>query len=190
VDFDRQVWISNHCKVKWRIHGIIAWKTVISTLLFIHSFISTQQVMFLKELKCNLQSGEFVVLCSFAENYSFVLQDEVQGFHLNNPQSTTICNLFQEIRCFKYRSWEFSNDIRLFEAWLNFGTYLPAASNEVNWKHIWITTEKNCLLLWWVCSPIQKQKKLLNPPCHNEDFGVLAEWHPMERVLVMGLLAL
>jgi hypothetical protein len=72
--------------------------------------------MFLRELKCNLQSGEFVVLCDFAVNYSFVLQDEAQGFHWNNAQATIhpyICNLFQEIRCFKYRAWESSNDIRL-----------------------------------------------------------------------------
>jgi hypothetical protein len=53
-------------------------------LLLRHSYIATQQVMFLKELKCNLQSGEFVVLCNFAENYSFVLQYEAQGFHWNN----------------------------------------------------------------------------------------------------------
>jgi hypothetical protein len=56
-------------------------------LLLCHSFISTQQATFLKELKCNLQSGEFVVLCDFAENCSFVLQDETQGFHWNNAQA-------------------------------------------------------------------------------------------------------
>jgi hypothetical protein len=50
-------------------------------LLLRHLFIATQQAMFLKEPKYNLQSGEFVVLCDFAENYSFVLQDEAQGFH-------------------------------------------------------------------------------------------------------------
>jgi hypothetical protein len=44
--------------------------------------------MFLKELKCNVQSGKFVVLCDFAKNYSFVLQDEAQGFHWNNAQAT------------------------------------------------------------------------------------------------------
>jgi hypothetical protein len=44
--------------------------------------------MFLKELKCNLQSGEFVVLCDFAENYSFVLRDKAQWFHWNNAQVT------------------------------------------------------------------------------------------------------
>jgi hypothetical protein len=55
---------------------------------FIHSFIATQQAMFLKELKYDLQSGEFVVLCDFAENYSFVLQHGAQGFHWNNAQAT------------------------------------------------------------------------------------------------------
>jgi hypothetical protein len=29
-----------------------------------------------------------MILCNFAENYSFVLQDEVQGFHWNNAQAT------------------------------------------------------------------------------------------------------
>jgi hypothetical protein len=44
--------------------------------------------MFLKELKYNLQSGEFVVLCDFGENYSFVLQDEAQGFPWNKARGT------------------------------------------------------------------------------------------------------
>jgi hypothetical protein len=57
-------------------------------LLLHHSSIATQQAMFLKELKYNLQSGEFIVLCNFAENYSFVLQGEAQGFHWNNAQAT------------------------------------------------------------------------------------------------------
>jgi hypothetical protein len=53
-------------------------------LLLRHSFIVTQQAMFLKELKCNLKLGEFVVLCDFAENYCLILQDEAQGFHWNS----------------------------------------------------------------------------------------------------------
>jgi hypothetical protein len=44
--------------------------------------------MFLKDLKCNRQSGKFFVLCDFAENYSFVLQDEAQGFYWNTAQAT------------------------------------------------------------------------------------------------------
>jgi hypothetical protein len=44
--------------------------------------------MFLKELKYNLQSGEFVALCDFTDNYSFVLQDGAQGFYRNGAQAT------------------------------------------------------------------------------------------------------
>ena len=40
------------------------------------------------EVKSNLQSGVFQVIADFSENYFFVLQDEVQGFHWNNSQAT------------------------------------------------------------------------------------------------------
>jgi hypothetical protein len=49
-------------------------------LLLCHSFIATQQALFIKELKCNLQSGEFVVLCDFAENYSLFCKMKHKGF--------------------------------------------------------------------------------------------------------------
>jgi hypothetical protein len=67
----------------------------------------------------------------------------------------SIYNLFQDIRYFQYRAWK-SSDIRLFEAQFHFGN--PVASNEVCWKYIWISTEKRCLLLKWVCYPVQKEK--------------------------------
>ena len=40
------------------------------------------------ESKFNLQPGVFQVIADFSENYSFVLQDEAQGFHWNNSQAT------------------------------------------------------------------------------------------------------
>jgi hypothetical protein len=39
-------------------------------------FCAVQQAMYLKELKSDLQVGVATVLCDFAENYSFILQDE------------------------------------------------------------------------------------------------------------------
>lgn len=44
-----------------------------------HSFIATQQAQFLKKRKEELLQNEFVVISDFSENYSFVVQDEVQG---------------------------------------------------------------------------------------------------------------
>ena len=53
-----------------------------------HDFIAKEQAAFLVEKKSSLQEGEIVVLGDFAENYSFVIQDAVQGFHWNNTQAT------------------------------------------------------------------------------------------------------
>jgi len=58
------------------------------TTLLTHSFIAKQQSAFQAEVKSKLKDGEFQVIADFAENYSFVLQDEVQGFHWNNAQAT------------------------------------------------------------------------------------------------------
>eukprot|EP00731_Ephydatia_muelleri_P030830 Em0022g344a len=50
-----------------------------------HEFIAKQQAAFLVEKKANLK-GEAVVIGNFAQKYSFVIQDAVQGFHWNNEQ--------------------------------------------------------------------------------------------------------
>ena len=41
-----------------------------------------------KDAKNNLKENEMVVVLDFAENFSFVIQDEVQSFHWNNAQVT------------------------------------------------------------------------------------------------------
>ena len=53
-----------------------------------HSFIAKFQSNYLRECKGNLEENEIIILGDFAENYSFVVQDEVQGFHWNNLQCT------------------------------------------------------------------------------------------------------
>ena len=53
-----------------------------------HDFVSQQQAKFLKDLKENLGDCEVAVVADFAENYSFILQDAVQGYHWNNQQAT------------------------------------------------------------------------------------------------------
>lgn len=53
-----------------------------------HGFISKQQSEFLKETKNNLKPNEFVVISDFSENYTFVVQDEIQAFHWANEQCT------------------------------------------------------------------------------------------------------
>lgn len=53
-----------------------------------HDFVAKQQSAFFSDKKITLNSNEAVVTCDFAENYSFVLQDEAQSFHWNNSMAT------------------------------------------------------------------------------------------------------
>ena len=56
--------------------------------LQLHNFIAKNQAKFLAYKKENLTSGEFIVIADSSENYSFVVQGEVQSFHWNNLQAT------------------------------------------------------------------------------------------------------
>jgi hypothetical protein len=44
-------------------------------------------IMFYKELKLKLKTGEIAVICDYSENYS-ITQKEVHGLHWNNAQTT------------------------------------------------------------------------------------------------------
>lgn len=62
-----------------------------------HSFVATMQKEFVNEVKATLKSGNILVTCDFAENYSFVLQDEVQSFHWNNIQATLLWYIWRKM---------------------------------------------------------------------------------------------
>ena len=53
-----------------------------------HGFIARMQAAYYRDAKEELKLGEVLVVCDFAENYSFVLQDAAQSFHWNNMQAT------------------------------------------------------------------------------------------------------
>lgn len=53
-----------------------------------HDFVAKQQSAFFSEKKSALEENAIIVQCDFSENFSFVLQDEAQGFHWNNSMAT------------------------------------------------------------------------------------------------------
>lgn len=55
-----------------------------------HKFIAKKQGEFLQHAKQNLIEGEYVIISDFSENYSFVVQNEIQGFHWANKQCTPV----------------------------------------------------------------------------------------------------
>ena len=53
-----------------------------------HSFIATKQGQYFKERKESLKVGEVLVNMDFAENYSYVIQNEIQGYHWTSNSCT------------------------------------------------------------------------------------------------------
>ena len=53
-----------------------------------HHYIAKSQAAFLSSCKSSLSEGTVLVLLDFAENYSFIVQDAVQGHHWDNSQAT------------------------------------------------------------------------------------------------------
>ena len=53
-----------------------------------HDFIAQEQSNYLKDRKAALNEGEVLVLGDFSENYTFIIQDAIQGYHWTNTQAT------------------------------------------------------------------------------------------------------
>ena len=65
-------------------------------LLCEHHFIKNGQAAYFEHLKLALPEDNALVLLDFAENYSFLIQDAIQGYHWNNSQATLHPFLFTE----------------------------------------------------------------------------------------------
>ena len=63
-----------------------------------HHFIAKSQSEFLQITKDTLADDAVIILLDFAENYSFLVQDAVQGYHWDNSQATLhpFCVYFKE----------------------------------------------------------------------------------------------
>ena len=53
-----------------------------------HSYIARKQAAYFKDRKANLKAGEVLCCMDFAENYSYVIQNEIQGYHWTNKYCT------------------------------------------------------------------------------------------------------
>lgn len=56
--------------------------------LVTHTFVANQQATFLKHLQEILKVGEFIVCGDYSENFSFVMQNEAQGYYWAKKQAT------------------------------------------------------------------------------------------------------
>ena len=67
--------------------------THIKFILILYSCTATSRVRYLKKRKEDLPADAMIVLCDFAENYTFAVQDEIQGYHWasHNVHCTLLC---------------------------------------------------------------------------------------------------
>lgn len=141
-----------------------------------HSFIAKKQSEYLNYLKKNLPTGHVIVLGDFAENMSFIVQDEVQGFHWNNDQATIHPMVFY------YKNSEDK---------LEYGNFVPLSEclkHDTTLVHIFIGRFMNFLklklnpvkIIYFTdgCAAQYKNRNnFYNMTLHEHDFGVPAEWH-------------
>ena len=165
------------------IHLMILWNHFVETfceninLLPSHSFITTQQAVFYKDIKSCLETGEVLITFDFAENYVFVLQDAAQGFHWNNAQSTfhpfvvyytnsdKLCHLSYVIisDCMHHDTVAF----HLFQK--RFITFLMAKLPS-SVKKVYYFSDG-------AAAQYKNRKNFINLCHHVVDFGIPAEWH-------------
>ena len=141
-----------------------------------HSYLAKCQGQYLKTRKENLSRNEVIILGDFAENYQFMVQDEIQSFHW----SKTYCTLHPIVIYFldnegnlQHHSLCFiSNDNNhdtafVYEVQTMTAQYIKHTNPHINNFHYF---SDGC------AGQYKNYKNFINLCYHQQDFGVDALW--------------
>lgn len=141
-----------------------------------HDFVAKQQSAYLKDKKENLAVGQALVVCDFAENYSFVIQDAAQGFHWNNTQATVhpFVIYYRNADNIEHFSYVVISDclehdsvtVHCFQRKMI--DFLKSKLGKV--EAVFYFSDG-------AVSQYKNRKNFLNIAHHEVDFGISAEWH-------------
>jgi len=144
-----------------------------------HNFIAKKQAAALKEQKENLKVGEVLILGDFYENYSFLIQDAIQGFHWNNDQAT----LHPFVSYFRRASdaeLEFCILIIVSDS-MKHNTAAVHAFQETLLKYLEVKTGRKVeKVYYWsdgAAAQYKNRKNVSNIAHHRVDFNINGEWH-------------
>lgn len=141
-----------------------------------HSFIAKQQSKYFKDSKENLAAGHFIVICDYSQNYTFVIQDEIQGYHWNNEQAT----IHPFVYYYKTSSGELkSGSFVAISDCRKHDTVLFYVFQKQFLKFLKNNHENITKVIYFTdgCGGQYKNfKNFLNITYHEEDFGIPAEW--------------
>ncbi|XP_065669184.1 uncharacterized protein LOC136088691 [Hydra vulgaris] len=143
--------------------------------LRVHHFISKSQATYYQHLKTNLKENQALVLLDFAENYSFLIQDAVQGFHWNNSQATVHPFVAYFIKDGKLDTQSYcvisdhlkhgTDAVHCF-----IGNVIDKLKQLQTFEHIIYFSDG-------AASQYKNYKNLINLCYHKHDFDMIAEWH-------------
>ena len=123
-----------------------------------------------------------VILLDFFENYSFIVQDAVQGYHWNNSQAT----LRPIVVYYKESGILCSKIYCLISDCLNHNTnavhkFISVVLNDIRAKHPNAT--KRIYFSDRASSQYKNCKTFINLCHHNSDHGLEAEWNFLPLVM-------
>lgn len=142
-----------------------------------HDYIKNEQSSFFKTTKNNLKEGEFLVICDFSENYSFVLQDEVQSHHWNVKQTTIhpFVIYYRDDLLFKLFSFiVISDELRHDSVAVNLfiSKMIAFLTNSQN-----RTVKKIYFMSDGAASQYKNRKKFASLCQYKTRYGIEVEWH-------------
>ena len=140
-----------------------------------HSYIAKAQSQYLKKRKEELDEKSALILGDFAENYKFVIQDEVQSFHWNNLQCTLhpVVVYYQNCNMLKHFSYcIISNDLEH-----DTGFVYEVQKKVLADIKLKLSGLENIEYFSDGCAAQYKNRKnFMNLCMHEQDFGVKASW--------------
>lgn len=146
-------------------------------LLIPHDFIKREQQNYLNLLKLRIQLNEYIVMADFSENYSCIIQDEVQGYYYSKEQVTIhpfVVYYKTEDNSLEHLSLTIISDclmhnstsVNLFIKKLT--TFMKEKFSRVN--KIYYFTDG-------APSQYKNIKNFVNVLHHETDFGIKCEWN-------------
>ena len=147
--------------------------------LTVHSYIAKSQATYLKGLKSAIGMEEVIVLGDFAENYKFLIQDEIQSYHWNQRQCTLHpivlyykCNESAEVssKSLCVISDDLEHDVNMVYAVITetINCIKETISSDIKLVHYFTdgctAQYKNCKNFWNLCH-------------HEQDFGMQGQWN-------------
>lgn len=141
-----------------------------------HSFIARRQAEYYNHLKQNIGVNEAVVCMDFAENYSFVLQDEAQSFHWNNDQAT----IFPIAVYYNDHNIHYKSIVCISECLQHDTTAVHLFQKRLI-SHLKLEVIRDLKKIYYfsdgAAAQFKNRKNFSNLCHHVHDFGIEAEWH-------------